>query len=106
MYAGLNSLSSIKAAALITEHTGKNLKTMELMREKTIEKIARLLADNEDYKAKSYEKREYYPLTQNQLGLYFSCIKDPGTLVYNIPFELCFDFGIDEENNIKKLEKE
>lgn len=90
MYAGLNSLSSIKAAALITERTGKNLKTMELMREKTIEKIALLLAENDDYKAKSYEKREYYPLTQNQLGLYFSCIKDSGTLVYNIPFELCF----------------
>ena len=95
MYAGLNSLSSIKAAALITERTGKNLKTMELMREKTIEKIAQLLAENDDYEAKSYEKREYYPLTKNQLGLYFSCIKDPGTLVYNIPFELCFDSKTD-----------
>lgn len=90
MYAGLNSLSSIKAAALITERTGKNLKTMELMGAKTIEKIAHLLAEKDDYKAKAYEKREYYPLTQNQLGLYFSCIKDSGTLVYNIPFELCF----------------
>lgn len=95
MYAGLNSLSSIKAAALITERTGKNLKTMELMREKTIEKIARLLAENDDYQAKTYEKRDDYPLTQNQLGLYFSCIKDPGSLVYNIPFELCFGPQVD-----------
>lgn len=95
MYAGLNSLSSIKAAALITEQTGKQLSTMELMREKTVEKITALLAKSEDYTEKTFEKLDMYPLTQNQLGLYFACVKDPGTLVYNIPFEVSFDAGAD-----------
>ncbi len=99
MYAGLNSLSAIKAAALITEKTGKNLRTADIMREKTIDKIALLLAGSSDYEIKTYEKREYYPLTQNQLGLYFACVKDPGTLVYNIPVEL--SFGLDA--NAEKL---
>ncbi|MBQ4338597.1 MAG: amino acid adenylation domain-containing protein [Clostridia bacterium] len=88
MYAGLNSLSAIKAAALITEKTGKNLRTAELMREKTIEKIAALLESSGSYELKTYEKQDFYPLTKNQLGLYFACLKDPGTLVYNIPFEI------------------
>lgn len=103
MYAGLNSLSSIKAAALITEQTGKQLSTMELMREKTIEKIAALLEKSADYTEKTYEKREIYPLTQNQLGLYFACVKDPGSLVYNIPFAISFDAEVDVENLKKAI---
>lgn len=105
MYAGLNSLSSIKAAALITEKTGKNLRTMELMREKTIEKIALCLENSTSYEAKSYEKQDAYPLTQNQLGLYFACIKDPGTLVYNIPFELSFGSDIDAKRLKESVKK-
>ncbi|MBE5782599.1 MAG: amino acid adenylation domain-containing protein [Clostridiales bacterium] len=105
MYAGLNSLSAIKAAALITERTGKNLRTMELMREKTIEKIAVLLDKSSAYEAKSYEKREYYPLTQNQLGLYFACIKDPGTLVYNIPFEITFGPDTDAQQLLESVQR-
>jgi len=97
MYAGLNSLSAIKAAALITENTGKNLRTADIMREKTIEKIALLLVGSSDYEIKTYEKREYYPLTQNQLGLYFACVKDPGTLVYNIPIEFSFGPGVNAD---------
>ncbi len=97
MYAGLNSLSAIKAAALITENTGKNLKTADIMREKTIEKLALLLVDRNAYEIKTYEKRAYYPLTQNQMGLYFACVKDPATLVYNIPFELSFSAAVQPE---------
>ncbi len=95
MYAGLNSLSSIKAAAAITEKTGKQLSTMDLMREKTVEKIAALLEKKCDYVEKTFEKRDMYPLTQNQLGLYFACVKDPVTLAYNIPFALSLDPGTD-----------
>lgn len=105
MYAGLNSLSAIKAAALITERTGKNLRTPELMREKTIEKIAILLSRSSSYEAKSYKKREYYPLTQNQLGLYFACLKDPGTLVYNIPFEISFGPDTDAQKLLESIRR-
>lgn len=95
LYAGLNSLSSIKAAALISEKTGKSLTAMDLMREKTAERIAALLQKSSAAGKTVYEKRRLYPLTANQLGLYFACIKEPGTLMYNIPFILSAAGGID-----------
>ncbi len=96
MYAGLNSLSSIKAAALITEKTGKKITTAQLMSARTPEKIASLLEETEAYVERTFEKREKYPLTSNQMGLYFACIKDPGSLIYNIPVALSAE-GIDAE---------
>lgn len=91
MYAGLNSLSAIKAAAIITERTGKKLATPDILRERTAEKIAALLENGEDYQEQTFDKKEAYPLTANQLGLYFACMKEPGSLVYNIPMELAFE---------------
>ncbi len=109
LYAGLNSLSSIKAAALISEATGKKLSTLKLMEEKTIQKIANVLGELEEYKELVYEKREVYPLTENQLGVYFACSKEPESLAYNIPLEI--DFGrsasveILKDSIVKVMEK-
>lgn len=97
MYMGLNSLSAIKAASLVTEGTGKQLSTMVLMKEKTIQNIAKVLESSSDYEEKSYAKQETYPLTQNQLGLYFACVKEPESLVYNIPFAIELDGKTDGE---------
>ncbi|MDL2261553.1 amino acid adenylation domain-containing protein [Methanimicrococcus sp. OttesenSCG-928-J09] len=99
MYAGLNSLSAIKAAALMTEKTGRKISAVDIMREKTIERIESLLEKSEIYTEKQYEKREKYPLTNNQLGLYFACIKNPGTLEYNIPFAFSLDHSNDHSIN-------
>ena len=52
------------------------------------EKIAALLTENEAYEARVFERREAYPLTSNQMGLYFACVKDPASLLYNIPIAL------------------
>lgn len=101
MYAGLNSLSAIKAAALMTEKTGRKINAVELMREKTIEKIEAFLEKSEIYTEKQYEKKDKYPLTNNQLGLYFACIKNPGTLEYNIPFA----FSLENSTDLQKLKK-
>ncbi len=102
MYAGLNSLSAIKAAARITEKTGKKLTTAELMRLRTAEKIALLLEEGESYIARVFEKKAAYPLTANQLGLYFACIKDPASLVYNIPMALTAE-NIDAERLLQSV---
>ncbi|MFI3177398.1 MAG: amino acid adenylation domain-containing protein [Eubacteriales bacterium] len=102
MYAGLNSLSAIKAAALVSEATGKELSTMEIMNLKTVEEIAKLLTEKSQVAEEEvYEKRDYYPLTTNQLGVYFSCVKDSNSVVYNIPFELTFSLATD----CKKLQE-
>ena len=97
MYAGINSLSAIKVAALMTKKTGRKINAVELMHEKTIEKIEAFLEMSEAYTEKQYEKLDKYPLTANQLGLYFACIKNPGTVEYNIPFEFSLSSDIDAE---------
>ncbi len=104
MYAGLNSLSAIKTAALMTEKTGKKITAVELMRKKTIEKIETFLEKSEVYTEKQYEKKDKYPLTNNQLGLYFACLKNPGTLEYNIPFAFSLDKSVDSGKLKKAIE--
>lgn len=97
MYAGLNSLSSIKAATLVAEAVGKKVIARDIMREKTVRNLAVLLQDTDAYTQKTYAKQESYPLTQNQLGVYFACMMDPQSLVYNIPLMLEFSPALDAE---------
>ncbi|MDR3090845.1 MAG: amino acid adenylation domain-containing protein [Clostridiales bacterium] len=101
MYMGLTSLSSIKFAARITKQTGKTIAATDIMREKTIEKLAALVERNDDYALTAFDKREVYPLTQNQLGVYFACARQPASVVYNIPFAL----ELDAETSLDDLKK-
>lgn len=97
---GLTSISSIKLAVLIQKATNKTIGISEIMGSKTIEKIAALLEAREAIELKeAYEKRDSYPLTQNQYGIYVECEKAPDSLVYNLPFA----FSIPEDIDIKRL---
>ena len=40
---------------------------------------------------------EYYPLTENQLGIYYECIQNPDEISYVIPTVTRFDNGIDPQ---------
>lgn len=91
LYAGLNSLAAIRLAAQLSARTGKTLGAMEVMRERSVEKIAALLENAGQSEKRKYEKREIYPLTQNQLGLYFACAKSPDSVFYNVPFVLTLE---------------
>ena len=39
------------------------------------------------------EKRELYPLTPSQMGVYLSCMHNPKGTMYNIPCTYVFDSG-------------
>ena len=46
-------------------------------------------------KIRTYEKREVYPLTGSQKGIFAECMKNPESTVYNIPFLIDLDPAID-----------
>ncbi len=94
---GLTSLMAIKVAVLLKNKLGLQIATSEILKGKTIEYIAIKSTMGQDSVEKLTEKRAYYPLTQNQLGVYFDCAKQPGTLKYNIPAALFVAADIDAQ---------
>ena len=91
---GLTSLSVIKLTSAIYNNLNAQLNVTEILKYKTIEKIASEIKIDD---ADSSEVQEFYPLTSNQLGVYFDCIKDPENTAYNLPKKMEFSGGIDAE---------
>ena len=100
--AGLTSLSAIKLAALLDQHLGMAPAVRDMMRDPTLLGIENAVisgllrrADQPDAQRET-ERRiteesaeepglSGAPLTQNQLGVFFDCLKRPDALAYNIP---------------------
>ena len=95
---GLTSLSVVKLTSAIYNNLNVQLNVTEILRYKTIEKIASEIEITEDEVS---DVQELYPLTSNQLGIYFDCIKDPKKLSYNLAKKIEFSEGIDA-NKLKK----
>ena len=91
---GLTSLSVIKLTSAIYNNLNAQLNVTEILSYKTIEKIASEIKITDD---ESSDVQELYPLTSNQLGVYFDCIKDPENTAYNLPKKMEFSEGIDAE---------
>lgn len=52
------------------------------------------------------EKRELYPLTPSQMGVYLSCMHNPKGTMYNIPCTYVFDSGsLDTDRLINAVRK-
>ena len=64
----------------------------EVLKYKTIEKIASEIK-MEDVESKDTQK--LYPLTSNQLGVYFECIRDTESISYNLPKKIVYPKPID-----------
>jgi amino acid adenylation domain-containing protein len=96
---GLDSLSAIRAGSMITEKSGTSVTAPKIMRLKTIEKIAELLnLDTQSEKKQEIKSdAKTYPLTSSQMGIYFACVKNPGSLEYNVPFCIYFDKSVNAE---------
>ena len=91
---GLTSLSVIKLTSAIYNNLNAQLNVTEILSYKTIEKIASEIKTADD---ETSDVQELYPLTSNQLGVYFDCIKDPENTAYNLPKKMVFSEGIDAE---------
>ena len=91
---GLTSLSVIKLTSAIYNNLNAQLNVTEILKYKTIEKIASEIKIDD---GSSSDVQELYPLTSNQLGVYFDCIKDPENTAYNLPKKMEFSEGIDAD---------
>ena len=96
---GLTSLSSIKIAYEIASNWGVQLSIKELSESKDIQNLASLIDTPVESAEVSHEKQDLYPLSQNQLGVYFESIKHPDKLIYNTTSAVDLGANID----VKKL---
>ena len=89
---GLTSLSVVKLTSAIYNKLNVQLNVTEILSYKTIEKIASEIKISDE---ESVDVQELYPLTSNQLGVYFDCIKNPTKLSYNLAKKIEFSEAID-----------
>ncbi|MGI6465210.1 MAG: amino acid adenylation domain-containing protein [Methanobacterium sp.] len=93
---GLTSLSVLKLVTMISKKLGVTVSVTSVMRARNIREIAREIESSETSIQKEYPVLDYYPLTQNQLGVYFDCVKNPEKLTYNLPKMIRFkDIPVD-----------
>jgi amino acid adenylation domain-containing protein/non-ribosomal peptide synthase protein (TIGR01720 family) len=84
---GMSSLAAMRLASKISNEIGCQIRVADIMKKCTIRDIAEMLNDD-DIKimaVQHYEEREYYPLTENQRGIYIDWEMNRGTTQYNIP---------------------
>lgn len=82
---GLTSLSVLKLVSQISQKLGVKVNVTSIMRARNIREIAKEVEASKTVDRKEYTQKKYYPLTQNQLGVYFDCVKNPEKLTYNLP---------------------
>ena len=106
-YAGLTSISAIKLAVQMNKRFGVTLDSKTLVKAGTLQTI-----ENEILKAMMSRSEEgsaadnshstlptphsaTTPLSYAQTGVYFECLKNPTSTVYNIPYLLSYPAGIE-----------
>jgi len=98
---GLSSLDATSLAAYICRETGKTFGLGELIRARTVRKIAAILDSRgrEETQAEWQTFRpppvEEYPLSNVQMGVYFECVRNPGSTFYNNPVRVDLPEGTD-----------
>lgn len=97
---GLTSLAAMKLSSMIKSGTGNEIPTRILMSEPEIRRIAGIIDGKSVVesvqKASVHELRDYYPLTENQRGVYIDWELNRNALQYNMPDIHTFD-GITAE---------
>mgnify|MGYP002521663545 CR=1 FL=1 len=117
-YAGLTSISAIKLAMLINKRYGVVLDAKSLVKTATLQSI-----ENEILKEtllQPFPKREENghaqeqeqpqrktsaPLSYAQTGVYFDCLKNPSSTLYNIPYLLSFPSVSDAQQLVEAVKK-
>ena len=103
---GLTSILAIKLSVDIYKQFGVNIKTSDIFKNKTIEQLEQIIKNTtRKEETTSFAKLDYYPLTENQLGLYYEWEKDRAALQYNIPQVSKFSKQVDPEKLQAAVEK-
>ena len=98
---GFTSLTLMKLNAKIYDEMGVNLDIVALLNDPTIKNIANEIENNDlldlDSIIELSHNTEYYPLTENQMGIYYECIQSGDVAQYNLPSVIRFSSEIDAD---------
>jgi len=99
---GMTSMLAIKMSVGIYKQFNINIKTNDIFKNKTIEKLEVIMKNTaKEEEIENFAQREFYPLTENQLGIYYEWEKDQQALQYNIPEVIKFSNKVDS-NQLQK----
>ena len=105
VFYGLSSLSAMRLAVILENQLYVRIRMADIMKMPTVRAIATKLETSEQTKSlQPYAPQKFYPLMENQRGLYLEWEKAPQTTQYNVPFVYCFE-GIEAERMVKALEQ-
>ena len=115
-YAGLTSISAIKLAVQVNKHYGVALDSKTLVKTGTLQsienEILRGLMDDgrskkEEVNAQTsvFGPRTSAPLSYAQTGVYFDCLKNPTSTIYNIPYLLSYPESTDAQKLAEAVKK-
>ncbi|MBQ4008324.1 MAG: AMP-binding protein, partial [Muribaculaceae bacterium] len=104
-YAGLTSISSIRLAVQVNKRFGVALDSKSLVKTGTLQtienEILKLMMAGEMAPAVAAEtkaeEKTAVPLSYAQMGVYFECLKNPASTIYNIPCLLSYPQGVTAE---------
>ena len=102
-YTGLTSISAIKLAVQVNKRYGVTLDSRSLVKTGTLQtienEILKHLLEEPDvereHAAAPQQARTSMPLSYAQTGVYFECLKNPTSTIYNIPYILSYPDGTD-----------
>lgn len=102
--AGLTSIGSMKFIVRLSEQCGVTVGIRELAQFPTAEELQEYISGRKENISingqdgmEEREKRDKYPLTQTQLGIYVECMMNPDSVFYNLPGSFTFDRTMDVE---------
>ena len=111
-YAGLTSISAIRLAVQVNKHFGVTLDPKTLVKSGTLQTIeneilAVMMSGNAPGTA-SHDKDSKKaitsaPLSYAQTGVYFDCLKNPTSTIYNIPYLLTYPAHTDTSQLVKAV---
>ena len=119
-YAGLTSITAIKLAVQVNKRYGVMLDAKALVKTGTLQDIeneilTKMLTQDdtghtnnerhEEAEANHQASKTRAPLSYAQTGVYFDCLKNPTSTVYNIPYLLSFPTGTDSQQLANAVEK-
>jgi amino acid adenylation domain-containing protein len=109
-YAGLTSISAIKLAVQMNKRFGVTLDSKSLVKSGTLQSIENEIlkglmagesrgqesSDSYDsHRCSSPHDLQSVPLSYAQTGVYFECLKNPTSTIYNIPYLLSYPAAIE-----------
>ena len=113
-YAGLTSISAIKLAVQVNKRYGVTLDSKSLVKTGTLQDIENTILESLLTHEETAEKKdaapqknrqETFPLSYAQTGVYFECLKDPASTIYNIPYLLTYPASVDAKQLKRAVER-